>query len=181
MSYIPNILTLLRIAVCPFMVILLSAQNYAAALLLFLSACMTDGLDGYIAKRYNCVSEFGSFIDPLADKLLVISTCIMLTILQDIPLYLLVVVASRDLLIVGFILVLSVLGKQLFMRPLPISKLNSFVQSVLLLTVLLKGATQWPLALLIELLIAGVIVTTMVSGVQYARRWRSYRKYQRAS
>ena len=116
-SQIPNLLTLLRIAACPVLVLLLSDRSYDTAILLFLAAGITDGLDGYIAKRYDCVSSLGAILDPIADKLLIASAYIMLAILQDIPFWLLIVVMFRDLVIVVGYLVLVVMGDEIPMNP----------------------------------------------------------------
>ena len=110
-SLIPNLLTLARISACPILVLLLHNHNYDLALYLFIAAGITDGLDGYIAKQFNCVSNLGMVLDPMADKLLIGSTYIMLAILGDIPFWLLVVVMFRDLVIVVGYLIIVVMGQ----------------------------------------------------------------------
>ena len=166
-SQIPNLLTLLRIAACPVLVLLLSDRSYDTAILLFLAAGITDGLDGYIAKRYDCVSSLGAILDPIADKLLIASAYIMLAILQDIPFWLLIVVMFRDLVIVVGYLVLVVMGDEIPMNPSHLSKLNTFLQISLVIAVL-SGKADWlyiPLA--VEALVVGVLITTVSSGCQY--------------
>ncbi|MEM7193509.1 MAG: CDP-alcohol phosphatidyltransferase family protein [Pseudomonadota bacterium] len=177
LAQVPNILTLLRIAACPVLVILLNGQNYGAALLLFLVAGITDGLDGYIAKRYNFVSKLGAILDPIADKLLIASTYIMLAILQDIPFYLLIVVMFRDLVIVAGYLILVMMGENVPMRPLYTSKINTFLQITLMIAVLMAKAHLLAFPMLVEILIVGVVITTVVSGVQYVWSWGIRREY----
>ena len=181
LSQVPNILTFLRIAACPVLVILLNQQNYAAALVLFLMAGITDGLDGYIAKRYNFVSRLGAILDPIADKLLIASTYIMLAILQDIPFYLLIVVMFRDLVIVAGYLILVNMGESIPMRPLYSSKVNTFLQITLMIAVLLEKALWLTLPWLVDCLIIGVVITTIISGVQYVWSWGIRREYNEDS
>ncbi len=170
-SQIPNLLTLARIAACPVLVLLLNEQSYLLALALFLIAGITDGLDGYIAKRFNCVSSFGTVLDPVADKLLIASTYIMLAILGDIPFWLLVVVMFRDLVIVVGYFIFSMMEIDLPMRPTYSSKINTFVQISLMVVVLLEKATILHIPLIVDFLIVGVLITTIVSGVQYVWLW----------
>ncbi len=171
LSQIPNLLTLTRIAACPILVVVLSEQRYLLALLLFLVAGITDGLDGYIAKRFNCVSKFGAVLDPVADKLLIASTYIMLATLGDIPFWLLVVVMFRDLVIVIGYFIFVIMAVDLPMRPIYSSKINTFTQISLMVVVLLEKATLLHIPMIVELLISGVLITTVVSGLQYVWLW----------
>lgn len=171
LSQIPNLLTLLRIAACPVLILLLREQNYAAALLLFLAAGITDGLDGYIAKRYHCNSKLGAILDPVADKLLIASAYIMLAVLEDIPFYLLVAVMFRDLVIVAGYLVLVMMDMNIPMRPTYISKFNTFLQISLVLAVLCGEARWLAIPAAVDILVFGVLATTIVSGAQYVWAW----------
>jgi len=170
-SQVPNLLTLIRIAACPMLVLLLRDSSYDLALIVFLVAGITDGLDGYIAKRFNCVSNLGAILDPLADKLLIASTYIMLALLEDIPFWLLVVVMFRDLVIVIGYLILVMMGNEVPMKPTYISKFNTLLQISLMVVVLIERAAWIQLPLVIDLLIIGVLLTTVVSGVQYVWLW----------
>lgn len=171
LSQLPNLLTLLRIAACPVLVLLLRGGGYDMAILLFLAAGITDGLDGYIAKRYNCVSNLGAILDPIADKLLIASAYIMLAILQDIPFWLLVVVMFRDLVIVVGYLVLVVMGEEIPMKPTYISKINTFLQISLVMAVL-SGKADWVhIPFVVHALVIGVLITTVTSGSQYVWAW----------
>jgi len=171
LSHIPNLLTLARIAVCPVLILVLNEQNYELALILFLAAGITDGLDGYIAKRFNCVSSLGAVLDPAADKLLIASAYIMLAILGDLPFWLLVVVMFRDLVIVVGYFIFVMMGAEVPMRPTYSSKINTFVQISLMVAVLMEKAAILQIPLIVDALIFSVLISTVISGIQYVWLW----------
>lgn len=170
-SQIPNLLTLLRILACPVLVLLLNGRHYEAALAVFVFAGITDGLDGYIAKRFNFVTPFGSMLDPIADKLLIASSYAMLAILGDIPFWLLVSVMFRDIVIIVGYLILVNMKHEVPMNPSYSSKLNTFTQICLVVAVLVQQSGLLSISPLIVLLIAGVLLTTVISGIQYVWYW----------
>jgi len=170
-SQIPNFLTLLRIGATPVLVLLLNDREYDVALLLFVLAGLSDGLDGYIAKRFGFVTRLGAILDPLADKMLIISTYIMLTVLGDIPFWLMVTVGFRDVLIVGGYLVLVSLDGDVDMHPSIVSKINTCMQLALVIIMLAHKAELWSLPLLINVTIAAVFATTVLSGAHYVWVW----------
>ena len=171
LSLTPNLLTLARIATCPILVLLLHEHNYDLALYLFIAAGITDGLDGYIAKQFNCVSNLGKVLDPMADKLLIGSTYIMLAILGDIPFWLLVVVMFRDLVIVVGYLIIVMMGQTVSIRPTYSSKVNTFLQISLMVAVLLEKSAILSVPLVVNALVFGVLITTVISGTQYVWLW----------
>ncbi len=171
MSYIPNLLTLLRIAAAPVLVVLLSQRAYGLALTIFLLAGISDGLDGYIAKKYHYETRLGAILDPIADKVLLVSTYVMLTLLDLLPFWLLVAIVFRDLLIIGGYLVLVILHGSVQMRPSIVSKLNTVVQLMLVLVVLAAQAGVLDAALLTDILIVVVAITTIMSGAHYVWVW----------
>ncbi|NKB64105.1 MAG: CDP-alcohol phosphatidyltransferase family protein [Gammaproteobacteria bacterium] len=171
LSQVPNILTMLRIAICPALVLLLRDSSYDLALILFFVAGITDGLDGYIAKKFNCASQLGAILDPIADKVLIASAYIMLAILQDIPFWLLIVVMFRDLVIVVGFLVLVALRNDVKMTPTYVSKINTFLQIALMVVVLVEKVNWLTIPMFVDVLIFGVLITTVVSGVQYVWLW----------
>ena len=91
---LPNLLTLLRIGAVPVLILFLYEGRYGAALVVFVIAGITDGLDGWIAKRFDAVTRLGSILDPLADTMLIVSTYVMLTLAGDIPFWLLLLILS---------------------------------------------------------------------------------------
>ncbi len=171
MSFIPNLLTLLRAAAAPVLIVLLEDRAFDLALLLFILAGVSDGLDGYIAKRYHFETRLGAILDPVADKALLVTAFVMLTILGIIPLWLLVTVVFRDVLIVSGYLVLVTLNGNVPMQPSFVSKLNTVMQISLIAVVLAEQARWLDVPNLSSLLIACVFVTTVISGAHYVWVW----------
>ena len=134
--YLPNLLTLLRILLVPLTIWLIVADELRGAFLIFLVAGATDALDGFIAKRFGWTTELGSYLDPLADKLLLVSTYVALGMRTLLPAWLVILVVSRDVMIVSAILLSVLVGPRVVMRPLTVSKLNTVAQIALALLVL---------------------------------------------
>ncbi len=134
--HLPNLLTLLRILLVPLTIWLIVADELRGAFLIFLMAGATDALDGFIAKRFGWTTELGSYLDPLADKLLLVSSYVALGLRALLPAWLVILVVSRDIMIVSAILLSVVVGPRVVMRPLTISKLNTVAQIGLALLVL---------------------------------------------
>lgn len=169
--YLPNVITLSRLFLVPVLILVLKQENYIAALIIFLVAGISDALDGYIAKRFNYVSQLGAVLDPLADKVLLVSAYIMLTMVGHIPFWLLLAVAFRDLLIIGgYLAVTSVLGA-VQMNPSYLSKINTVMQIVLVLAILTEQALELAYPQLMQLLVYIVFITTVVSGLHYIWLW----------
>jgi len=170
-SHLPNIITLARIALVPVLILLLKDQDYAAGLIVFVIAGASDALDGYLAKRLNVQSRLGAILDPVADKLLLVSAYVMLTLLGHIPFWLVLVVVFRDLLIVGGYMLYTSHAGPVKMRPSILSKLNTLLQIALATLVLAQQAAglDWPLT--IDALVVAVLITTVVSGAHYLWSW----------
>jgi cardiolipin synthase len=170
-SHLPNIITLARIALVPVLILLLKDQDYAAGLIVFVIAGASDALDGYLAKRLNVQSRLGAILDPVADKLLLVSAYVMLTVLGHIPFWLVLVVVFRDLLIVGGYMLYTSHAGPVKMRPSILSKLNTLMQIALATLVLAQQAAglDWPLT--IHVLVVAVLITTVVSGAHYLWSW----------
>ncbi len=163
---IPNILTVLRILITPLFVIFLIRDLHGYALLLFVFAGISDGLDGLIARMFNQRSDLGAVLDPIADKLLLTAAYLSLGILKDVPGWLTVVVISRDVLIVTGIAVLTFSGIHFDIRPSLISKWTTGFQiltvAVTLLELRIQGAaTVW------RILCWTTAVMTILSGLHY--------------
>lgn len=166
---LPNFITLLRIALVPVIVVLLDAREYPFALMIFTLAGISDGVDGWIAKKYKLKSALGAILDPLADKLLLVSTYAMLAMLGDIPFWLLVLVVFRDVLIIGGYLVLLAMDKRVQIRPIWMSKINTFLQIMLVVLVLVHRSEWLNLDGAIYSTIVLVVITTLSSGMSYIR------------
>jgi len=163
---IPNILTVLRILVTPLFVILLIRDLHGYALLLFLFAGISDGLDGLIARMFNQRSDLGAVLDPIADKLLLTAAYLSLGILKDIPGWLAVVVISRDVLIVTGIGVLTFCGIRFDIRPSLISKWTTVFQ-IFTVAVTLLGLRFQGVATLWRYLCWTTAGMTVLSGLHY--------------
>jgi cardiolipin synthase len=168
---IPNIISLLRIVLVIPVVYLLIQRQFSYALALFFIAGLTDGLDGYLAKRNNWTTRLGSILDPLADKLLLVFSYFALGWLGEIPMWLVVAVVIRDMIIVvGAIAYHELIGKY-DMTPSWVSKANTFFQIVLGLAVVFSlGAYTLP-SIIIETLVIVVAITVVVSGINYIWVW----------
>ncbi len=125
---IPNILTLVRILLTPFFVILLLKNLYTYALLVFTLAGISDALDGFIARVFNQKTVMGAYLDPIADKLLLAASFISLAILELIPAWLTVIVISRDILIVIGMAVFSITNIEITIKPSLVSKFTTGAQ-----------------------------------------------------
>ncbi len=170
---IPNLITLLRILLVPPFLFALWKGDYWVALALFLVAGASDGLDGFLAKRYDWGTRFGSILDPIADKLLLVGAFLALTWMGRIPLWLAIVVLGRDVLIVlGAVAYHFWIGRYR-LDPAGLSKINTLIQIVLVLVVIITAATgKTPVGeQLTTWLIYITMVTTVISGVHYTFVW----------
>jgi len=168
---IPNIISLLRIALVIPVVYLLIQRQFSYALVLFFIAGISDGLDGYLAKRNNWKTRLGSILDPLADKLLLVFSYFALGWLGEIPMWLVIAVVIRDLIIVvGAIAYHELIGVY-DMTPSWVSKANTFFQIVLVLAVVFSSGAYMLPELAIDGLIIIVAVTTIASGANYVWVW----------
>jgi len=168
---IPNIISILRMVLVIPIVILLLKDSFGWAILLFALAGISDALDGYLANRYNWRSRLGSILDPLADKLLLISSFLTLTWLGLIPLWLTSAIIARDLIIVVGGMAFHYLIGKFDMEPTFISKVNTFLQIILVFAVVLSygvidlGETS------LDILFYAVFFTSVVSGAHYIVYW----------
>jgi cardiolipin synthase len=170
-AQLPNIITIVRLAMVPLLILLLTQQDYQSALILFVIAGLSDGLDGFIARRFHFESHLGGILDPLADKMLMLSMYVSLTWLGHLPLWLLLVVISRDLLIIGGYLIVTSHAGAVRMQASYFSKFNTAAQIGLVVAVLAEQAAVLVVPLLVNLLIYVVLITTVVSGTHYYWFW----------
>lgn len=160
-----NWLTVLRIVLIPVFVTLLVYGQRGAALMVFLAAAVTDLLDGYVARHRGSQSRLGAFLDPLADKLLLVSSFVTLTWLRALPFWIAAVVISRDLILMLGALAIHMAGGRITPRPSRSGKLATFFQVVTVLAGLLapfytvRAVTRGAMWL--------AAAFTIVSGLQY--------------
>jgi len=139
---IPNILTLIRILLVPLFVIYLMKDLFFSALIIFAIAGLSDGLDGFIARYFNQRTELGAYLDPIADKLLIISAFVSLAVMKIIPGWLAVIVISRDVLILLGIAIFSITDITFDIKPSFISKCTTVIQLTTVVFVLLNPAVS---------------------------------------
>ena len=168
---IPNLITLGRVFLVPVVFWLLVSGRVQAAFWMFVVAGISDGVDGYLAKRFDWASELGSYLDPLADKLLVVSIFIAMGVLQELPSWLVIAVVSRDVLIVIAIMLTWLFSVPVKIRPFAISKANTCAQLVLASTVLADVGFQLGLGTLRWWLIWLTAFLTIGSLVVYIHAW----------
>jgi cardiolipin synthase len=170
---LPNVITFARLCMVPMAVWFVLEHRLTMAFFLFLAAGLSDALDGWLARRNGGGNSVGALLDPVADKALLVSMYITLAAVNELPDWLTILVVFRDLVIVGGVIVLSVLGMPVVIRPLLVSKLNTALQIVLVaLTLLLAGyGLDAPLAKQVLIWVVGV--TTLGSGAAYV--WKAAR------
>ena len=168
---LPNLITVGRIFCVPLIVWLITAGHMLPALLLFVAAGISDAVDGFLAKRFNMQSELGALLDPIADKALIVSIYVSLGISEALPRWVVILVVSRDILIVGGFLLAMLMDRPMAVRPHPVSKLNTVAQIVLAGLVLgslgLKFNAGWSL----EVMMGIVTVLTLLSIGYYVAEW----------
>ncbi len=168
---IPNYITILRLILVPFVIWSMATGQMMLALVGFVVAGVSDGVDGFIARRFNMRSELGTYLDPIADKLLLVSVFLALAFVGAIPVWLVVLVVSRDAMIVSGVMLSTVMGNPVEMRPLFVSKANTAAQIILVAVILahLAFKTEWDF--LRRPLIVSVAILTVASAMAYLVTW----------
>lgn len=168
---VPNLLTLLRIILVPIVVIFLIQGSFEKAMITFVVAAVTDALDGFLARTLGQHTALGAYMDPIADKALLASSFVTLSVLRVIPGWLTVIVISRDIVILLGILVLSLMSIEVKIRPSVVSKINTAMQLITVLMVL--SDRSFP-GVVHELWLMGLFFITafftIVSGLDYMKR-----------
>ena len=174
---IPNILTLGRIIITPVIVYAILKGEPKLALAMMVVAGVTDMLDGAIARYFNQRTTVGAYLDPLADKLMLISTFVALFLINEVPLFLFLAVVFRDAIIVLGALAYEIVTRQLKMEPSMISKVTTFMQIVYVVTMLLHMAS--PLSeMWIQMSVWGTFIVTCISGLHYMLVWTRKAAFQ---
>jgi cardiolipin synthase len=168
---LPNILSFARLLSVPISVTLMLEGRFRIAFVLFLLAGLTDAVDGWIAKRFNARTAFGAYLDPLADKALVVSTYLVLGWLGHLPSWLVVLVVFRDLLIIGGAMVAYAILGDFRSQPIAISKFNTAIQIALVAVVLAHLGLGVGDARFNEALVVLAGITTVLSGAAYLWQW----------
>jgi len=167
---LPNLITLARLLLVPVAIWLIFDERYGAAFWVFVGAGLSDGLDGYIAKRFDRRTRLGAVLDPAADKALLAGVYVTLGLVGQLPLWLVALVVLRDVLIVLGFAVIHTTAAPRRLDPLYISKVNTLVQLGLVGFVLAQGLGIEAEAVK-SLLIFAAFATTVLSGLSYLVRW----------
>lgn len=168
---LPNVISLARLLSVPVVIWAILADEMPLAFWLFIAAGVSDAIDGFLARRSGSQSIVGGFLDPLADKALMVSVYIALGHIGYLPLWIVILVVSRDVLIIGGAILFYTMNQSLKPEPLMISKLNTVAQIVLAATTLgeLAMTSDWHMP--VTMLIWAVAATTLVSGGSYIVQW----------
>lgn len=171
LRHLPNFITVLRILLVAPVLWALLHEHYALAFYLFVIAGASDAIDGLLARWFNCTSRFGAFVDPLADKLLLMGSFITLGWLGHIPIWVVAVVILRDIWIMGGALAYFYFIGHLEFMPTLVSKVNTFLQLLLITLLLIKlsfiSFPDW----LLQSIFMLVFITTVISFLQYTWQW----------
>jgi cardiolipin synthase len=160
-----------RILLVPIVVWAITSGEMRVAFLLFLAAGISDGVDGFLAKRFRMTSELGAYLDPLADKALIVSIYISLGIAGALPIFIVILVVSRDIMIIGAFMLAWLVGKPMAARPLLVSKINTVAQIVLAALVLAEQGFGFDADIVSKLTMALVAVLTLLSIAFYLAEW----------
>lgn len=164
----------MRIVLVPLVVWLIVTHEMLAAFLLFLLAGFSDAADGFLAKRFQWRTELGAYLDPVADKLLLVSIYVTLGFSNHLPAWLVIAVVSRDVLIIGAFLLSWGLSRPVPIHPLMVSKANTFAQIVLAGLVLAELGLGLGLDDIVRVLIPITGTLTIISAGAYFWTWLTY-------
>jgi len=168
---VPNLLTLLRLCSVPFLITALIYKRVGLAIAIFIFASVTDVLDGYIARRYHQRSYLGTLLDPLADKVLLDGAFITMALMRYSPPWLAVAVVSRDLLLVGGVVLAAVFfGGVVEVRPTVLGKATTFFQVVTVFATLLVHRLNLSIDHFLGVLEVATLLVTLASGLDYIYR-----------
>ena len=168
--YIPNLITMVRFLLVPPLVMMMWRGRFGDALVIFAMMGASDALDGFLAKRFGWQTKLGAYMDPLADKLMLVSAFVTLGWLGLLPQWLVALVILRDLLIILGAGAYQAITHRLQMAPTLISKFNTLTQIVLVLTVMIHQLVELPSGALTTLL-GLTVFTTLASGLHYLVVW----------
>jgi cardiolipin synthase len=168
---IPNIITLARIILVPVIIWAIASNEMEIAFAIFVIAGVSDAVDGFLAKRFNMASELGALLDPLADKALLVSIYVALGIWGAMPRWIVILVVSRDIMIVSAVIVSWLFDKPVEMKPLMVSKLNTAAQVALAALILASLGFGFKPTPYDAVLMGLVTVFTLVSVSLYLVEW----------
>ena len=171
---LPNLITVGRIVLVPVVIWAITSGNMLLAFWLFVAAGISDAVDGFLAKKLNAQTEFGAYLDPLADKALLMSIYVTLSIEMLLPRWIVIAVVSRDIMIMGAVVLSWIMNKPVEIHPLIVSKLNTAAQIALAALVLGSSGFQVDPGQLknVMLVLAGGL--TIISAAAYLVEWMKH-------
>ena len=171
LAHIPNLICIARIGLTVPIVMYLIDSEFRAALLLIIIAGLSDGLDGFLARRFNWTSRLGGLLDPLADKLMFVCVFASLTWIELVPVWLFATVIVRDIVIVSGAVAYELLIEPVKPNPSRVGKLNTVMALLYLWFVMMFQVYGWPPEITILVAGAAVFVLSLVSGLDYVLTW----------
>jgi len=168
---IPNFITIGRLIIVPLVIMMIIQGNWQLAFGLFVVAGVSDGVDGFLARRFDMKSELGAYLDPVADKALLVSIYLTLAIVGILPPWLAILVVSRDIMIVSAVILSWVLDNPLEIRPFLVSKLNTFAQIAFAAGLLAAKAFDVTLGLWFDMSVWAIAALTLASAGAYLAFW----------
>ena len=170
-AHIPNLISVVRLLLVPLVVYFVLDERMVEAFWVFVAAGVSDAVDGFIAKRFNAASLLGKALDPIADKALLVALFILGGYMDFLPVWLVILVVFRDVMIVGGALLFHTIVQSVAMPPLAVSKLNTVLQIVLVAAALAFRGYELDLAPVQAILEYAVAATTLASGGAYLVKW----------
>jgi cardiolipin synthase (CMP-forming) len=168
---LPNLITIARILLVPVVVWAIASGEMRLAFLVFVAAGISDAVDGFLAKRFGMTSEIGAYLDPLADKALLMSIYVALGIVDAIPRSLVILVVSRDIMIIAGVMLSWLVGHPVRIKPHPVSKLNTVCQILYAGLVLAALGFHFEIGAVGTVAMLVVAALTLLSVGFYVREW----------
>ena len=168
---IPNFITIGRLFIVPLVIMMIVQGNWQLAFGLFVAAGISDAVDGFLARRFDMRSELGAYLDPMADKALLVSIYLTLSIIGILPAWMAILVISRDIMIVSAVLLSWVMDNPVEMRPFLVSKLNTFAQIAFAAVLLAAKAFGVSLGLWFDISLWVTAALTLASAGAYLSFW----------
>ncbi len=168
---LPNLISLGRLVLAPAIVSLIIAERWKEACVVFIIAGVSDAVDGWLAKTFELRTELGAYLDPLADKALIVSIYVTLAVVSVLPATIAIIVVARDVMIIGAFMISGFMRRPVKVKPLMISKLNTAAQISFAAMVLVAKAFQFPAAAWFQIMLYSVAALTIASTAAYLRQW----------
>ena len=168
---LPNLITLGRLVLAPAIVALIAAQRWKEACIVFIIAGLSDAVDGWLANTFDLESELGAYLDPLADKALIVSIYVSLAIAEVLSAPIAILVVARDIMIIGAFMISLIMRKPIKVKPLTISKFTTAAQISFAAMVLGVKAFDFPADAWFDVSLYAVAALTLASTAAYSCQW----------